>query len=539
MSKKVGQVTSGSQPQSYLSSEQAGELVQEEEEWVEPHTMAPQQDSELLGQDSPQPTEEEFPPTVMDMALDDVIPRTLDEPPTLPVAPMTPRSQDVRTTQHTIEQGSRKPLFAQLPSDGDKQARQQPFLPSVEEEIVSQRKATTPATGIAVYSPDLDGSEQAWPAKTASPSEAWMRLARKPEDTEAAEQMLEWHSQPEKRYNTMRKLGEGGSGEVLLVYDRLLHRQVALKRLHRTEAHFTRRFIEEVRIVARLEHPNIVPLYDAGLDQGGRAFFTMKHVEGETLEDVILRLREGDPVAHHTYTFERRTRIFLHVLEAVRFAHQHNILHRDLKPSNVMLGRHGEVMVMDWGSAREEASLVNDNSSKPNDFQTQDGSLVGTPAYMSPEQALGKREHLDHRSDIYSLCVLFYEFLTLRHYLEHKRSVQEILFAIVSEESVAADIIHMPQQGNIPRNLSFFLKRGLQKEPSQRFQSIDDMTPKLERFLEGRIDIHCPSTLVKRIALDYARFLDTYRTTGVTLAIAMVVLFGIAIFQIGAWLGKI
>ncbi len=430
----------------------------------------------------------------------------------------------------------RKPLFLNLPSGDELKAVNQAPLPSAAKEVPPEGKPATPPAGLAMVA--VEESSKVWPSKTVSPSDAWMRLARNPEDPDAAEQMLRWHSDVEKRYSMVRKLGEGGSGEVLLVFDKLLQRQVALKRLQMKEAHFTKRFIQEIRIVSQLEHPNIVPLYDAGLDREGRAFFSMKYVEGETLEEVILRLRNGDPVSHHSYPFERRARIFLDVLHAVYFAHQHNIIHRDIKPSNIMLGRHGEVMVMDWGSAKEEADLQGTKPPSAGTFQTRAGALVGTPAYMSPEQALGKRENLDPRSDIYSLCVLFYEFLTLRHYLEHKQNVQEILFAIVSEEPIAADTIKMPLQGNPPRNLWWFIQKGLRKDPENRYASVHDMIPLLEKYLEGRIDIHCPSTLVKRLALNYAKFLDTYRASGVLIALVVFALFCIGIFQVGSWLGK-
>lgn len=207
-------------------------------------------------------------------------------------------------------------------------------------------------------------------------------------------------------------------GEVVKVRDNDIGRVVALKRLHPgvNDDSTLVRFIDEVRVVGELEHPNIVPIHDVGVDAKGDYFFVMKYVPGETLETVIEKLAAGDPEYHAKFPFERRVAIFEALLEAVRYTHVNGIVHRDIKPTNVMVGPYGEVMLMDFGIARRlrqpwtEQGPAGSGEAPSGKalFSTRVGSLLGTPGYMSPEQARG--EPVGERSDIYSLCVLFHEF---------------------------------------------------------------------------------------------------------------------------------
>src|SRR5262249_34071470 len=160
------------------------------------------------------------------------------------------------------------------------------------------------------------------------------------------------------------------------------------------------RFVDEIRTVGRLEHPNIVPIHDVGVDELGRYFFVMKYVEGETLESIIDKLARKDPETTSKYTFEVRIELFLGVLHALEDAHENGIVHGDIKPANVMVGRYGEVVLRDWGIAkpigagRDPAAMADgeiegDGSQRGRMYATRVGSLIGTPAYMSPEQARG------------------------------------------------------------------------------------------------------------------------------------------------------
>lgn len=155
----------------------------------------------------------------------------------------------------------------------------------------------------------------------------------------------------EARYTRVKHLGRGGMGEVNMVLDKDIGRLVAKKTLReRTpDAACIAGFVDEIHTVGKLEHPNIVPIYDVGVDEQGQIFFLMKHVDGETLESVIKHLQAGDREYVDRYSIDARVEIFMGILRALAHAHEKGVIHRDLKPANVMVGRHGEVMLMDWG----------------------------------------------------------------------------------------------------------------------------------------------------------------------------------------------
>jgi serine/threonine-protein kinase len=296
------------------------------------------------------------------------------------------------------------------------------------------------------------------------------------------------------RYEPIRSLGVGGMGEVMLVLDRDIGRLVAVKRLF---ADFDEvaglRFAHEVRMLGRIDHPNVVPIYDVSVDHDGRHFFVMKYVEGETLSSIIRRLREGDPAYHRDYPVERRIAIFLDVLKALAAAHAKGVLHLDLKPANVMVGQKGEVVVMDWGIAKSVVYVDQDAPNRPANEGTHPqpyptGAVVGTPRYMSPEQALGKDDRLDERSDLYSATALFHELLALEHYLGEKDSSSKVLEAIVADELPLHRLVQMrhPAQKSVPLELLRFVAKGLEKDPSRRFQSAWEMIHVLEEVLDAR-----------------------------------------------------
>ena len=166
--------------------------------------------------------------------------------------------------------------------------------------------------------------------------------------------------------------------------DNDIGRDVAVKRLHAGLNHseLYARFIEEVRTVGQLEHPNIVPIHDAGLDAQGY-FFVMKHVEGESLASIIARLAAGDPVAHGRWPFERRIDVIRKVLEALRYAHSKGVVHRDIKPANILVGPMGEVFLLDWGIAKRERGAPQPSAAAPETtgdaLATRAGAVMGTP----------------------------------------------------------------------------------------------------------------------------------------------------------------
>lgn len=200
------------------------------------------------------------------------------------------------------------------------------------------------------------------------------------------------------RYAFVKELGRGGMGTVYLAEDQELDRQVAIKVLNTPEVTdgLRERMIREAQIIARLEHPGIVPVHDVGTLPDGRIFYAMKFVRGSRL----------DEYAAQGASLRDRLRKFQAVCDAVAFAHAHGVIHRDLKPQNIMIGSFGEVLVMDWGVAK-----IRDDPRQSAVFNTSDGTVIGTRNYMSPEQARGEIE-IDERADVYSLGAVLNFLLT-------------------------------------------------------------------------------------------------------------------------------
>jgi eukaryotic-like serine/threonine-protein kinase len=319
--------------------------------------------------------------------------------------------------------------------------------------------------------------------------------------TQDSELRVEQHARP--RYSVQRSLGAGAMGEVELGEDHDIGRRVALKRLSAgvPSPAAVARFVDEVRTMGALDHPNITPIYDVGRDERGRLFFTMKYVEGQSLEDLIERLRKGDPQAHAQYPHARRLDLFVGIVNALDYAHAQGILHRDIKPANVMLGEHGEVRLMDWGIARRGGkSLVGGTvtqAERPD--MTHDGAVLGTPLYMSPEQARGDQAAIDARSDLYSAFVVLYELVTLRRFVRETDNVYATLKEVVAGRTLASDSDewHHPTQASLPIEWRYFIHRGLQRDPKARFQSAAEVIDALEQVRSGKIAVHCPVTFYK------------------------------------------
>lgn len=354
------------------------------------------------------------------------------------------------------------------------------------------------------------------------------------------------------RYASQRALGQGAMGEVDLVEDRDIGRAVARKRLLADESDLTAvaRFVEEVRTIGRLEHPNIVPIHDAGMDEDGRFFFVMKYVDGETLESIIERLREGDVAYLQTYDRARRVEIFQQILRALQFAHNKGILHRDVKPANVMVGRSGEVLLMDWGIARafgsdaaaggpspdQEVSLVHpDAVARPG--ATEHGALVGTPMYMSPEQARGQSSTLDARSDLYSAALLFHEWLGFEHTRAHCKSLLATLVEAHSAPApLAGQLFSSYRRVGVGVEYAWVVHKGLQLDPDARYQSATEMLDDLHSIAAGTFAVRCPFTFSKRVSNMVANQLDraplVIMSAVVFLTLVMVLLLGYVIVDV-------
>ncbi len=358
--------------------------------------------------------------------------------------------------------------------------------------------------------------------------------------------------QERSRYEATKLLGAGGMGEVVLVRDHDIDRRVALKRLLPDMTHPTilARFVDEIRTVGRLEHPNIVPIHDVGVDELGRYFFVMKYVEGETLENIIEKLAAGDPAYTAKYSVEVRIELFLGLLHALEYAHAQGVVHRDIKPANVMVGRFGEVVLMDWGIAKPLAEKRDaaagaegalgahgdGEGERARMYTTRVGSLIGTPAYMAPEQARGDNDKIDVRSDLYSAMVLFHELIGLKHYLSDKETLQALLAGVTTEELGFFKILGMKYPLALPpAELIHLFEKGLQKDPAKRFQSAAELIAKLHGILEGKVAVQCHITFTKRSFRELGRVVDRAPWLGFFMMlgiVAAVVFAGVQLFRI-------
>jgi WD40 repeat protein/serine/threonine protein kinase len=228
---------------------------------------------------------------------------------------------------------------------------------------------------------------------------------------------------PSERFQVLRLHAHGGLGEVFLAFDTELHRSVAVKSIQRRRAldpAFEARFLREAEITGSLEHPGVVPVYSLNRHPDGRPYYAMRLVEGGTLRDAIARFHsavpaEGLPAESSELAFRRLLRSVIDACNAVAYAHSRNVVHRDLKPENIMLGRFGETLVVDWGLAKrwdDDATGGSTRSGRPvtasDAGATQAGSMLGTPRYMSPEQAAGETDRVGPASDVYSLGAILY-----------------------------------------------------------------------------------------------------------------------------------
>ncbi len=272
------------------------------------------------------------------------------------------------------------------------------------------------------------------------------------------------------RYHVLQELGRGGLGEVHSAMDRLLEREVALKSALQHSHAALADFWHEAKVTALLDHPAIVPIYDAGTRDGNRPFFTMKRVEGDNLAQVL---------AGSTPPSERaRLEIFRRVCEAIEYAHDKGWLHRDLKPDNVMLGAYGEVLVVDWGLAWSMNSQVRPKA-------------AGTPAYMAPEQVTGSTQ--DGRTDVYALGGVLWFLLTgSKPWGDH--GAQAVVGALKAGQTFR------PPPGRIPPELHAILERALAPDPEHRYPSVKALHDDIEAYVDGELVSAARYTAGQRLA---------------------------------------
>jgi serine/threonine protein kinase len=296
------------------------------------------------------------------------------------------------------------------------------------------------------------------------------------------------------RFRVLRTYARGGLGAVFVAMDAELHREVALKQIldaHADDAMSRQRFLLEAEITGGLEHPGIVPVYGLGTDDGGRPYYAMRFVRGDTFKEAIAQFHSDTTIRGdlglRSLALRKLLRRFVDVCNALDYAHSRGVVHRDMKPSNIIVGKHGETLVVDWGLAKplwrvapasdsEEPALMPSAASGSAD--TLPGSALGTPAYMSPEQAGGELERLGPRSDVYSLGATLYCLLVGR--------------PPVDGEDIG-ELLRRAQEGDFPRArqldpsldpaLEAVCKKAMAADPDERYPSSRALADDIERWM--------------------------------------------------------
>jgi len=294
---------------------------------------------------------------------------------------------------------------------------------------------------------------------------------------------LRWRSGSLK-YRDFKLLSEGGIAKLYSAFDENLRRTVVYKTLHdhlREDEIETQRFLREARITANIAHPGTVPLYELGRDREGNLFFTMKHVRGRDLRDIIGGLSGGEANAKAAFSLPVLIDILIRVCETISHAHSRGVIHRDLKPANILTGQFGITYVIDWGLAKVwgEPDIVHPEMGHDEDpALTPVGRRYGTPFYMAPELARGDA-HVDGRVDVFSLGNILFEILTHRQLLAGETSgevVSNLLNQPLPKPSEVAP------KNDIPNELEVICIRALEKDPKKRFQDVSELTEGLKSF---------------------------------------------------------
>lgn len=282
----------------------------------------------------------------------------------------------------------------------------------------------------------------------------------------------------------LRELGRGGMGRVHPATDRNLLRHVALKRLDpslNADPFYRDCFVAEAQVTGQLEHPNIVPVHELGVDERGAPYFTMKLVNGVSLDDW---LRDPEHAPGSSERLEAGLEILLKVCDAVAYAHHRGVLHRDLKPTNVMVASFGQVYVMDWGLAR----LMRTGPSFRKPVRDDTPGLVGTLEYMSPEQAWGLSDQIDERADVFGLGALLYELLSGKRPYGNGLDAQSLLDRVCKGAVIPIDAA--TRGLGISKQIRVIADQATHPNPKQRYQSVLELREALRGFV--RRGMHLP-----------------------------------------------
>jgi WD40 repeat protein/serine/threonine protein kinase len=342
-------------------------------------------------------------------------------------------------------------------------------------------------------------------------------------------------------FEILRPLARGGLGEVFVAKDGRLNREVALKLIDGSQAGDAQskaRFLLEAEITGGLEHPGIVPVYALGENSDGRLFYAMRLVRGETLKDRIRKFHNAGSISRQPVSFRQLLNHFVRICDIVAYAHSRGVLHRDLKPSNVMLGKFGETLVVDWGLAKPIETSAESRPAAPDERAlrpvsgssvqaTLHGATLGTPQYMSPEQALGQLERVGRVSDVYGLGATLYCILTGAPPLHDISDVGEVL------GRVAHGDIALPRslKADVPRTLEAICRKAMSVRQEERYPSVRDLSADVESWLADEPAHGVSEPLARRIATWERKHRTFVRVAGLALAavavVAVVAAFGV------------
>ncbi|MFO0880381.1 MAG: serine/threonine-protein kinase [Gemmataceae bacterium] len=303
-----------------------------------------------------------------------------------------------------------------------------------------------------------------------------------------------------RRYRLLHLHARGGLGEVFVAEDTELHREVAFKQMQHHvsgDADLRRRFLREAEITGRLEHPGIVPVYGLGIDGMGRPFYAMRFIRGETLQEAIRRYHDQreEPLA-----LRQLLGRFVAVCNAVGYAHSRGIIHRDIKPANIMLGAYGETLVVDWGLARpvdrrEEDRTLGEETLRPSSDSAAGATrgVLGTPAFMAPEQAAGRQTLVGVASDVYSLGATLYAVLTGKAPLD-PGPLDEMLERVQRGEIVPLTT----RKAGVPKPLEAICRKAMALRREERYATASELADEVERWLADEpVTAHRDSLLAR------------------------------------------
>ena len=288
------------------------------------------------------------------------------------------------------------------------------------------------------------------------------------------------------KYDELKPLSEGGTAKLFTTLDLNLQRNVAYKTLHkdlRDSEIETKRFLREARVTANIQHPGTVPLYELGRDREGQLFFTMKKVDGRDLREILFDLRQEVPEVMEKFPLPRLLDILIQVSQTIAYAHDQGVIHRDLKPANIIVGKFGEVYVLDWGLAKVLSAPTLKKSEaikneKMDTTLTPVGRHYGTPMYMPPEIAKGEAD-LDGRTDVFSLGIILFEILTLQFLVEGEDPYE-------IKKKILDNPLPLPREvaphRNIPRDLQAICMKALKRNKYNRYSSATTFLEDLQHF---------------------------------------------------------